>query len=99
MSPQPLYDGDTVVEQPPDVSTLTRRYHERAVRFVRDNADRPFFLQLAHTMPHEPITPGADFVGRSSAGPFGDAVEEIDHYLGLLLQELTELGIRDDTCV
>lgn len=97
MSPLPLYDDREVIEEPAEQDSLTRRYHERSVEFVRDNADRPFFLYLAHTQPHEPLA--SEFEGRSAAGPHGDAVEEIDHYLGLLLEELDTLGVREDTCV
>jgi arylsulfatase A-like enzyme len=97
MTPLPLYDGREVIEQPPEQSTLTRRYGERARAFVQANADRPFFLYLAHTQPHEPLA--SQFAGRSAAGPHGDSVEEIDHHLGLLLADLDDLGVREHTCV
>ncbi|TDE48460.1 arylsulfatase [Nonomuraea mesophila] len=99
-NPRPaLYDGDRVVEDPADQPSLTRRYTEQAVSFVRDHADRPFFLYLAHTMPHAPLSVEPEFAGRSAGGDYGDAVEAVDHHLGVLLGELDRLGIRQDTMV
>ncbi|TDC50357.1 arylsulfatase [Jiangella ureilytica] len=95
--PLPLYDDRTVIEVQPDQAALTRRYSEQTTAFVRAHADQPFFLVLSHTQPHEPLF--SEFAGRSAAGPHGDSVQEIDHYLGLLLHELDALGIRDHTCV
>jgi arylsulfatase A len=97
MNPLPLYDGRTVVEQGPDQSALTRRFTEWSVEFVRAHADEPFFLYLAQPQPHEPLA--AEAANRSAGGSHGDSVEEIDRYVGVLLDELTALGIRDDTCV
>src|SRR5690349_15805910 len=65
LAPLPLYDGETIVEAPVDQSTLTRRYTERAVQFIRASRDRPFFLYLPHTMPHIPQYASPQFAGRS----------------------------------
>lgn len=97
--PLPLIDGDRVVEEMPDQSRLTRRYTERAVDFIRRNAGRPFFLYLAHSMPHVPIFAGKDFRGHSKRGAFGDVIEEIDASVGAVLGELRRQGIDDDTLV
>jgi arylsulfatase A-like enzyme len=94
-----LIDGDRVVEEMPDQSRLTRRYTERAVDFIRRNAGRPFFLYLAHSMPHVPIFAGKDFRGRSKRGALGDVIEEIDASVGAVLGELRRQGIDDDTLV
>ncbi|GAA1736047.1 hypothetical protein GCM10009809_34030 [Isoptericola hypogeus] len=97
MDPVPLYDDREIVEEPVDQATITRRLSEQAVAFVREHADEPFFVYLAHHQPHEPLA--SEFAGRSAAGAHGDSVEEIDHYVGVLLDELDALGIREDTCV
>ena len=68
LEPLPLIDGDRVVEAPVDQSRLTPRYTERAVRFLHQNQDRPFFLYLAHSMPHIPQYASAAFAGRSKGG-------------------------------
>src|SRR4051794_32275030 len=48
----PLIEGDRVVATNPDQRRLTTWYAERAERFIRENKDRPFFLYVAHSMPH-----------------------------------------------
>ena len=55
MRPVQLLDGEKVVEYPVVQATLTKRYTERALRFIERNRDRPFFLYLAHAMPHKPL--------------------------------------------
>lgn len=97
--PLPLIDGERVVEEMPDPSQLTRRYTERAVSFVDRNASRPFFLYLAHSMPHVPLFVGSRFAGRSRQGLYGDVIEEIDASVGEVLQALKRHRIEDDTLV
>jgi arylsulfatase A-like enzyme len=97
--PLPLLRDETVIEAPVDQTTLTRRYTEEAVRFIKDRDERPFFLYLSHTMPHVPIHVHPDFQGRSSSGPYGDAVEEIDWSTGEILRALGEEGLERRTLV
>ena len=97
--PFPLVDGDRVVEAPADQASLTRRYTERAVAFIRANRARPFFLYLPHTMPHVPQYAGREFGGRSKAGLYGDAVEELDWSTGVILDALEELELASRTLV
>jgi len=95
----PLMRGETVIEQPVDQTTLTKRYTEEAVRFIEKNRDRPFFLYLAHTMPHVPLFRSQDFAGHSRRGRYGDAVEEVDDSVGRVLDALRRLGIDRRTLV
>ena len=78
---------------------ITQDYTEEALRFVRDNAERPFFLFLSHNMPHIPLGASEAFKGQSEYGPYGDAIEEIDHSTGRVLDELERLGLEDNTIV
>lgn len=93
-----LRDGE-VVERPADQRTITRRYSEEAVRFIRKNRERPFFLYLAHNLPHVPLFASEDFLGTSKRGLYGDVVEEIDHGVGQIMQALTDLGIAERSLV
>ena len=97
----PLMDGERIVEMPAIQETLTQRYTERAIAFMRDAVARrqPFFVYYATHVPHVPLYPSAAFAGRSAAGLYGDVVEELDASVGDLLRELTDLGIDDDTLV
>jgi arylsulfatase A len=64
----PLMRNGDVIERPVDHRTLTKRYTEEAVRFINENRNRPFFLYLAHSLPHIPLARSADFVGHSDGG-------------------------------
>ncbi len=97
--PLPLMDGDRVVETPVDQSTLTQRYTERAVQFIRAHRDQPFFLYLPHTMPHIPQYASPEFAGKSKGGLYGDCVEELDASTGVILETLRELKIAGRTLV
>ena len=97
--PLPLIEGDRVIEETPDQSQLTRRYTERAVSFIQRSARAPFFLYLAHSMPHVPIFAGSRFAGRSRQGLYGDVIEEIDWSVGEVLKALKRNGLEKDTLV
>jgi len=102
----PLIRDGQVVEQPADQTTLTKRYTEEAVAFIRSQtkneargAGNPFFLYLAHTFPHVPLFASPDFRGESRAGIYGDAVEEIDWSTGRILETLRQSGLAGNTLV
>jgi arylsulfatase A-like enzyme len=95
----PLMRNGEVVEQPADHRTLTKRYTEEAIRFIEANRSRPFFLYLAHNLPHIPLARSADFVGHSAAGVYGDVVEEIDWSTGRVLDALKAAGLDRRTLV
>jgi arylsulfatase A-like enzyme len=95
----PLMRGTEVVEYPADQDTLTRRYTEEAVKFIRANQAQPFFLYLPHTMVHWPLAASAAFRGKSAGGLFGDAVEEMDWSVGQIMATLKELKLDDKTLV
>jgi len=97
--PLPLFDGKTVIERNPDQRKLTTAYTERAVDFIDNNNDRPFFVYLAHSMPHVPLHVSAKFVGKSRRGLFGDVIEEIDWSVGQVMDALKRNGLDDNTLV
>ena len=95
----PLMRNDQVIERPVDHRTLTKRYTEEAVRFIDTNRSRPFFLYLAHSMPHIPLARSSDYVDHSSGGRYGDVIEEIDWSTGRVLDALRAAGIEGQTLV
>ena len=99
MEPSILVRGADVVEQPVQQDTLTRRYTEEAVAFIARAADRPFFLYLAHNMPHIPLHASERFTGKSQGGLYGDVVEELDWSVGEVLDALEKHGLARDTIV
>jgi arylsulfatase len=97
--PLPLIEGEKTVETDPDQSQFTRRFTERAVRFIAANRDRPFFLYVPHVMPHVPIFASDRFRGKSARGLYGDVVEEIDWSVGEILGALKTHGLEGRTLV
>ncbi|NQT41202.1 MAG: sulfatase, partial [Planctomycetes bacterium] len=95
----PLIRDKQVVEQPADQTTITRRYTDETIRVIRESKDRPFFVYLAHNLPHVPLFTSDEFVGHSARGLFGDVVEEIDDGVGRILDTLTELKLDRKTLV
>jgi arylsulfatase A-like enzyme len=95
----PLIEGNKTVALNPDQAKLTTNYTERAVQFIRKNKDQPFFLYLAHSMPHVPLFVSERQKGKSAGGLYGDVIEEIDWSAGQILQTLQDLGIEDNTLV
>jgi arylsulfatase len=98
----PLFDGETVVDptvDPDDQKTLTTRYTERAVRFIERQRDRPFFLYLAHSMPHVPLFVNDANRGKSKAGLYGDVIGEIDASVDRILDALQKHHLDDHTLV
>src|SRR5262249_50395283 len=93
----PVIEGDETVETNPDQSMLTAWYTERAVQFIANNKNRPFFLYLAHNMPHVPLAVSEKFKGTSGAGLYGDVIMEIDWSVGRVLAALQRHGCDENT--
>ena len=95
-----MEDGE-ILERPANQFTLTQRYTERAVEFMRDSHDdgKPFFLYLAHNMPHTPLFTSEEFTGVSAGGAYGDVIEELDWSVGEVVSALEDMGIADNTLV
>jgi len=94
-----LLQNREVVELNADMSTLTRRYTDEAIGFIKRNTEGPFFLYLAHTMPHTLLAVSEEFKGKSEGGFYGNVIEEIDYNLGRILTTLEEAGIDENTYV
>ena len=97
--PLPLMRDESVIEQEPDQSQLTKRYTEEAISFVENNQSNSFFLYWPHTFPHVPLYASDAFKGKSENGIYGDAVEEIDWSVGELTKALKRLNLEKNTFV
>ncbi len=82
-----------VDEEFPDVFT------GKAIDFIRANKDKPFFLFKSYHDIHVPRLPHPRFQGKSSMGPRGDAIAQMDWMTGRVIEELETLGIADNTLV
>jgi len=97
--PLPLIEGDRTVRNMPDQTQLTTWYTERAVRFIEQHKDQPFFLYVPHTMPHVPLHVSDKFKGKSKTGLYGDVIMEIDWSVGQILEALRKQGLDECTLV
>jgi arylsulfatase A-like enzyme len=95
----PIMLDEEIIERPANQHTLTKRYSERAVDFIREHKDETFFLYLAHNLPHVPLFASEDFLGSSRRGLYGDVLSEIDHGVGQIINALKEEGIDKNTLV
>ena len=95
----PLYDGDRVVERDPDQALFTRRLTERSLQFIERNKERPFFLYLAHVMPHVPIAASEKFLGGTKRGLYADTITELDWSMGEILAALEKHKLSERTLV
>ncbi|MSU50245.1 MAG: N-acetylgalactosamine-6-sulfatase [Opitutus sp.] len=94
-----LYRNRSEIGDTTDMGSLTRTYTDEALNYIQSHRDGPFFLYLAHTMPHVKIGASDQFRGKSAAGLYGDTVEEIDWNVGRILDALREHGIERNTLV
>ena len=100
MQPLPLWRDREVVEpHPVDQRTLTRRYTDEAVAFIEASRERPFFLYVAHSFPHEPLHASVERFGKSPAGIYGDVLADLDASTGAIVDALERLGLAKSTLV
>lgn len=100
--PLPMFENDEVViagVTADDQAQLTTWYTERAVKFIEKNKEHPFFLYVAHTMPHVPLFVSDKFKGKSKRGLYGDVIMEIDWSVGQILDALKRNGLDERTWV
>lgn len=95
----PTFDGNNIVGYNTDQSKFTTDYTDRAVNFINKNKNKPFFIYLAHSMPHVPLAVSDKFKGKSEQGLYGDVMMEIDWSVGQILKTLQELGLEENTLI
>jgi len=95
----PLMEGEKIIELPVDQRTVTRRYTERAIDFIKRQDDKPFFIYLAHSMPHVPLYVPEDIYDPDPKNAYTNVIEHIDAETGRLLDTLRETGLDENTYV
>ncbi len=95
----PLMRNTEIIERPANQHTITKRYSEEAVSYIKKNKDTPFLIYLAHNLPHIPLFASKEFLGKSERGLYGDVVEEIDDGVGKIIAALKEEGLAENTIV
>lgn len=101
-TPLSLMEGNArgkLVKDLDDQAQLTTLYTKKAIDFI-DRADKdPFFLYLAHSMPHVPLAVSDKFKGKSRKGLYGDVMMEVDWSVGEVMKALEKKGIEKNTLV
>ncbi|MGD9648796.1 MAG: sulfatase [Pirellulales bacterium] len=98
----PLLEDESVAitpVAPAEQNMLTTWYTEHAVRFIERHREQPFFLYVAHSMPHVPLHVSEKYRDKTERGLFGDVIEEIDWSVGEILKTLQTTGLDDRTLV
>lgn len=95
----PLMIGNEVIEFPVDQETLTERYTDEAIAFMDRSAGKPYFIYLAHTMPHVPLAATEAFRSGKPRAAYADTIKELDHNIGRLLDHLEKTGTAENTLV
>lgn len=95
----PTYDGNEVVGYNTDQSQFTTDYTRRTVNFIKKNKNKPFFIYLAHSMPHVPLAVSDKFKGKSEQGLYGDVMMELDWSVGEVLKALREQELEENTLI
>lgn len=81
----------------PTVKTLTGRYRDAAVSFIRAKKGQPFFAYITPNFPHLQLAASDAFLGTSARGFLGDTMAEIDKLIGSIRQTLDDEGIAENT--
>ncbi|MDO8967172.1 sulfatase [Algoriphagus sp.] len=97
--PLPLIEGEKTIAYLEDQQELTSWYTYKSLEFIEKNQKNPFFLYLAHSMPHVPLFVSDKFKGKSEQGLYGDMMMEIDWSVGEIQKKLKELGLSENTLI
>lgn len=97
--PLPLIEGEKTIAYLEDQQELTSWYTYKSLEFIEKNQKNPFFLYLAHSMPHVPLFVSDKFKGKSEQGLYGDVMMEIDWSVGEIQKKLKELGLSENTLI
>jgi len=95
----PLIENEKIIKYNPDQSQFTKQFTKRTIEFIRKQQTNPFFIYLAHPMPHVPIFVSDEFDGRTGKGLYSDVILEIDWSVGQILNELEQEGLDENTFV
>jgi len=95
----PLIENEEIIEIPVDQRTLTRRYTDKAIEFVTQNKDRPFFIYLPHSMPHIPLYVPDEVYDPNAKNAYTTVIEHVDSEVGRLIDTIRDLGLDEKTYV
>jgi len=95
----PLFEDEKIVELPVDQRTVTRRYTQKSIDFIKANKDKPFFIYLPHSMPHIPLYVPDEIRDPNPKNAYINTIEHIDAEVGRLLKAIEQLNLSKSTYV
>jgi arylsulfatase A-like enzyme len=103
MKPDSMYGIKGLMVKDWDLRAVMPEIAKRTISYIENHAahqsSRPFFLFVSLTAPHTPIAPAEEYLGKSSAGAYGDFVYQIDQTVGGILDALETSGQDKNTLV
>lgn len=93
----PLMQNEKIIERPVNQSTITQRYTDQAISFIEENKEKPFFLYLAHSMPHIPLFVPEDIDIKAYSSLYAAVIHSIDSSVGKIAEALKLQGIANET--
>ncbi|OYD41762.1 arylsulfatase [Sphingobacterium cellulitidis] len=78
---------------------VTMTFADKVIQYIRENKNKPFFLSYHATEPHVPRMPSTMFKGKSGLGYRGDAILQLDHTVGEIIQTLKDNGLFENTII
>ncbi len=95
----PLIEDEKIIELPVDQRTVTRRYTQKSIEFIKANKKNPFFVYLPHSMPHIPLYVPDEIRDSDPKNAYINTIEHIDFEVGRILKTLDELKLSENTYI
>ena len=100
MRPAQIIENKDTVQYPVDQRLITKNYTEKAVDFIHRKKEEPFFLYLAHSMPHKPLAASDKlYTPETPDDLYADVLRELDWSVGEVMNTLENLDILENTIV
>ncbi|MDX2431412.1 MAG: sulfatase, partial [Bacteroides sp.] len=78
---------------------LTDRLGDEAVKFITENKDRPFFLNLSTYTVHNPLRAPEETIEKYKGNTYFAMIEKLDQNVGKVIDCLKELQLLENTIV
>ena len=95
----PLIENEKIIELPVNQRTITRRYTDKAIEFLKENKQKACFVYLAHSMPHIPLYVPEDAYDADPKNAYKCVIEHIDAEVGRLMDYVRSEQLERETIV
>ena len=81
-----------------DIHQTLYHFTDKAIDFISEKSEKPFFLYLPLTAPHSPILPNGKFAGATITS-YGDFVLMVDEVVRRVVAAVERAGITEQTMI